>query len=63
MEKTHKIKEWKTDLSSQTGSSHAEILHGNNENIVAFGWVEKENKNRIMASKGLLGAPKIEKYI
>lgn len=39
---THVLKEWETDLSSQTGSSQAGILHGNNENIVAYRWVEKE---------------------
>ena len=60
---THKIKEWETDLSSQTGSSQAGILHGNNENIVAFRWVEKENNNKIMVSTGLLDAPKIEKRV
>jgi len=62
-EKTHKIKEWETDLSSQTGSSQAGILHGNNEDIVAFRWVEKRNNNKIMVSTGLLDAPKIEKRI
>lgn len=60
---THKIRQWETDLSSQTGSSQAGILHGNNENIVAFRWVEKENNNKIMVSTGLLDAPKIEKRI
>ena len=34
---------WETDLSSQTGPSQA--LHGNNEDIVAFRWVENENNN------------------
>lgn len=62
-DKSHKIKEWETDLSSQTGSSQAGILHGNNEDIVAFRWVEKENNNKIMVSTGLMDAPKIEKRI
>ena len=62
-EKTHVIKEWETDLSSQTGSSQAGILHGNNKDIVAFRWVEKENNNKIMVSTGLLDAPKIEERI
>ncbi|WP_278522103.1 phage holin family protein [Methanobrevibacter arboriphilus] len=62
-EKTHGIKEWETDLSSQTGSSQAGILHGNNKDIVAFRWVEKENNNKIMVSTGLLDAPKIEERI
>lgn len=60
---THKIREWETDLSSQTGSSQAGILHGNNNDIVAFRWVEKENNNKIMVSTGLLDAPKIEKRV
>ncbi len=61
--KTHALKEWETDLSSQTGSSQAGILHGNNEDIVAYRWVEKENDNRIMVSGKLSHAPEIEKRI
>ncbi len=38
---THFLKEWETDLSSQTGASQAGILHGNNIDIVAYRWVEK----------------------
>ena len=62
-EKTHTLKEWETDLSSQTGSSQAGILHGNNENIVAYRWVDKENDNKIIVSGKLSDAPKIEKRI
>ncbi|MBQ2652259.1 MAG: alkaline phosphatase family protein [Methanobrevibacter sp.] len=61
--KTHTLKGWETDLSSQTGSSQAGILHGNNENIVAYRWVEKENNNQIVVSGKLSDAPKIEKQI
>ena len=43
--KTHTLRMWETDLSSQTGASQAGILHGNNENITAFRWIEKENDN------------------
>ncbi len=39
---THRLMEWETDLSSQTGASQAGILLGSNENIPAFRWVEKE---------------------
>jgi hypothetical protein len=39
---THRLAEWETDLSSQTGASQAGILLGSNEDIVAFRWVEKE---------------------
>lgn len=60
---THSLKGWETDLSSQTGSSQAGILHGNNENIVAYRWVEKENNNQIVVSGKLSDAPKIEKKI
>lgn len=62
-EKTHTLKEWETDLSSQTGASQAGILHGNNENIVAYRWVEKENNNRIVVSGKLSDAPEIEDRI
>ena len=39
---THRLAEWETDLSSQTGASQAGILLGSNEDISAFRWVEKE---------------------
>ena len=39
------------------------LLHGNNENIPAFRWVEKPNQNRIMVSTGLSDAPIIEERI
>ena len=41
-ENTHRLAEWETDLSSQTGASQAGILLGSNEDISAFRWVEKE---------------------
>lgn len=61
--KTHTLKEWETDLSSQTGASQAGILHGNNKDIVAYRWVEKENSNQIVVSGKLSDAPKIEEKI
>src|SRR5207244_8908424 len=39
---THRLTEWETDLSSQTGASQAGILLGSNEDVPAFRWVEKE---------------------
>ena len=51
--KSHVLKKWETDLSSQTGASQAGILHGNNEDITAFRWVEKENDNQIMQCSGV----------
>lgn len=62
-EKSHTLKEWETDLSSQTGASQAGILHGNNENIVSYRWVEKENNNKIVVSGKLSDAPELEKRI
>ncbi len=60
---SHKVSGWETDLSSQTGASQAGILHGNNEDIVAFRWVEKENDNKFMVSTGLSDAPIVEERI
>ena len=47
---THRLDEWETDLSSQTGASQAGILLGSNENIPAFRWVEKETGTMIACS-------------
>jgi uncharacterized membrane protein YvlD (DUF360 family) len=51
-DKSHILREWETDLSSQTGASQAGILHGNNENITAFRWIEKENDNQMIECTG-----------
>ena len=60
---THTLKQWETDLSSQTGASQAGILHGNNKDIVAYRWVEKENNNKLLVSGKLSHAPEIEERI
>ena len=60
---SHELTRWETDLSSQTSSSQAGILHGNNSNIPAFRWVEKDNGNRIISSNGLENSEIIEKRI
>ena len=60
---SHKLAKWETDLSSQTSSSQAGILHGNNNNIPAFRWVEKEKDNRIISSNGRTNSELIEKRI
>ena len=39
---THRLLEWETDFSSQTGASQSGILLGSNDDIPAFRWVEKE---------------------
>jgi len=44
---SHRLAEWETDLSSQTGASQAGLLLGSNDDIPAFRWVEKES-GRIM---------------
>lgn len=62
-EGSHKVTGWETDMSSQTGASQAGILHGNNKDIIAFRWVEKENNNKFMVSTGLSDAPIVEERI
>lgn len=62
-DKSHKLKMWETDLSSQTGASQAGILHGNNENITAFRWIEKENDNEMMQCSGAKKVKQIEERI
>ena len=60
---THTLRMWETDLSSQTGASQAGILHGNNEDIVAFRWVEKDNDNQIMECSGVKKVKVLEERI
>ena len=62
-DKSHTLREWETDLSSQTGASQAGILHGNNEGITAFRWIEKSNGNQMMQCSGPENVIKIEKRI
>jgi len=47
---SHRLVEWETDLSSQTGASQAGILLGSNEDIPAFRWVEKETGTMMTCS-------------
>ena len=47
---SHRLTEWETDLSSQTGASQAGILLGSNEDIPAFRWVEKETSTIMVCS-------------
>jgi uncharacterized membrane protein YvlD (DUF360 family) len=46
----HRLAEWETDLSSQTGASQAGILLGSNDDIPAFRWVEKESGRMMVCS-------------
>ena len=57
------LRMWETDLSSQTGASQAGILHGNNEDIVAFRWIEKNNDNQMMQCSGITKVPELEQRI
>ena len=47
---SHRLAEWETDLSSQTGASQAGILLGSNDDIPAFRWVEKETAMLMVCS-------------
>ena len=59
----YNLRMWETDLSSQTGASQAGILHGNNEGIVAFRWIEKSNGNQLMQCSGITKVPELEQRI
>ena len=59
----YNLRMWETDLSSQTGASQAGILHGNNEGIVAFRWIEKSNGNQMMQCSGITKVPELERRI
>ena len=61
--KEYNLRMWETDLSSQTGASQAGILHGNNEDIVAFRWIEKNNGNQMMQCSGITKVPELEQRI
>jgi uncharacterized membrane protein YvlD (DUF360 family) len=49
-EGSHRLAEWETDLSSQTGASQAGILLGSNDDIPAFRWIEKERATMMTCS-------------
>ena len=57
---THRLSEWETDLSSQTGAAQAGILLGSNDDIPAFRWVEKET-GRIMTCSNPRDCAEIER--
>ena len=60
---SHTLRKWETDLSSQTGASQAGILHGNNEDITAFRWIEKPNNNQMMQCSGVSKVKTLEERI
>jgi uncharacterized membrane protein YvlD (DUF360 family) len=57
---THRLLEWETDLSSQTGASQAGILLGDNDDIPAFRWVDKAS-GRIVSCSNLDDCAAIER--
>lgn len=59
---SHKLIGWNCDLSSQTSSAQAGILHGNNFDIPAFRWYDKEKK-RIVVSSSMKDVSQLEKKL
>ena len=59
---SHRLVEWETDLSSQTGASQAGILLGSNHDVPAFRWVEKET-GRLMTCSAPADCAEIERRL
>jgi uncharacterized membrane protein YvlD (DUF360 family) len=49
-EGTHRFVRWETDWSSQTGACQAGLLHGNNFDMPAFRWWEKDRGRAIVTN-------------
>ncbi|HZB05030.1 MAG TPA: phage holin family protein [Thermoleophilaceae bacterium] len=49
-EGTHRCVRWETDWSSQTGACQAGLLHGNNHDMPAFRWWEKDRGKPIVTN-------------
>jgi uncharacterized membrane protein YvlD (DUF360 family) len=47
---SHRLRKWETDWSSQTGACQAGLLHGDNEDMPAFRWWEKERGAAIVTN-------------
>lgn len=47
---SHRLVGWETDLSCQTSASQTGILHGNNENIVAFRWWDRARRQVVSST-------------
>jgi hypothetical protein len=47
---SHRLSGWEPDLSSQTGASQAGILLGNNAEVVAFRWWDREQQRVVSCS-------------
>ena len=48
---SHKMTEWTAQLPSQTSTSQAGLLHGNNDGIPAFRWYEKDRRKMMVSNK------------
>jgi uncharacterized membrane protein YvlD (DUF360 family) len=57
---SHRLTEWHTDWSSQTGASVCGILHGDNSNIIGFRWYEKD-RDHVMTCSSPEDAAEIER--
>jgi uncharacterized membrane protein YvlD (DUF360 family) len=49
-EGTHNLEGWETDWSSQTGACQAGLLHGDNHDMPAFRWWEKDRGKPIVTN-------------
>jgi uncharacterized membrane protein YvlD (DUF360 family) len=49
-EGSHRLTRWETDWSSQTGACQAGLLHGDNDDMPAFRWWEKERGRAIVTN-------------
>jgi uncharacterized membrane protein YvlD (DUF360 family) len=47
---SHELSRWETDWSSQTGACQAGLLHGNNDDMPAFRWWEKDRNAAIVTN-------------
>jgi putative membrane protein len=59
---SHKLVGWDCDLSSQTSAAQAGILHGNNFDIPAFRWYDKEKK-RVVVSSSIKDVSLLERHL
>lgn len=47
---SHELRRWETDWSSQTGACQAGLLHGDNDDMPAFRWWEKDRDAAIVTN-------------
>lgn len=57
---SHRLTRWRTDWSSQTGASQLGILHGDNHDVPAFRWYEKDT-GRLMVCNHPSSAAELER--